>query len=122
VRDRQAENPDIHKEELRAPAPWAGAAIRVIASRGQRHARPRQRNEAQLQPEGPVERGYFNLAPPFYQGVNEMNHLPIPASLQANTGYRFYESGHIVHAKDSALKMLHGHVAAFIRRASNLGY
>lgn len=64
--------------------------------------------------------GYFDLATPFYQGIYEMHHLPIPASLQANIEYKFYDSGHMVYAKDESLKMLHDNVAAFIRRTSNL--
>jgi carboxypeptidase C (cathepsin A) len=64
--------------------------------------------------------GYFDLATPFYQGVYEMHHLPMPVSLQANIEYRFYESGHMVYAKDTSLKMLHDNVAGFIRRTSNL--
>jgi carboxypeptidase C (cathepsin A) len=65
--------------------------------------------------------GYFDLATPFYQGIYEMHHLPMPANLQANIEFRFYESGHMVYAKESSLKMLHDNVAAFIRRTSNLG-
>lgn len=64
--------------------------------------------------------GYFDLATPFYQGVYEMHHLPIPASLQANIEYKFYDSGHMVYAKESSLKQLHDNVAGFIRRTSNL--
>jgi carboxypeptidase C (cathepsin A) len=64
--------------------------------------------------------GYFDLATPFYQGVYEMHHLPMPASLQANIEYKFYESGHMVYAKDTSLKMLHDNVAGFIRRTSNV--
>lgn len=63
--------------------------------------------------------GYFDLATPFYQGVYEMHHLPIPANLQANIEYKFYDSGHMVYAKDSSLKTLHDNVAGFIRRTSN---
>ena len=62
--------------------------------------------------------GYFDLATPFYQGVYEMHHLPIPANLQSNIEYRFYESGHMVYAKDAALRQLHDNVADFIRRTS----
>jgi carboxypeptidase C (cathepsin A) len=62
--------------------------------------------------------GYFDLATPFYQGVYEMHHLPIPAELQRNIEYQFYDSGHMVYAKDASLKMLHDNVAAFIRRTS----
>ena len=65
--------------------------------------------------------GYFDLATPFYQGVYEMHHLPIPANLQANIEYKFYDSGHMVYAKDSSLKLLHDNVAGFIRRTSHAG-
>jgi carboxypeptidase C (cathepsin A) len=65
--------------------------------------------------------GYFDLATPFYQGIYEMHHLPIPASLQANIEYKFYDSGHMVYAKDASLKMLHDNVAGFIRRTSTPG-
>jgi carboxypeptidase C (cathepsin A) len=62
--------------------------------------------------------GYFDLATPFYEGVYEMHHLPMPASLQQNIQYKFYESGHMVYAKDSSLKVLHDTSAAFIRETS----
>jgi carboxypeptidase C (cathepsin A) len=65
--------------------------------------------------------GYFDLATPFYQGVYEMRHLPIPQKLQTNIEYRFYESGHMVYAKDASLHLLHDNVADFIRRTSNTG-
>ena len=65
--------------------------------------------------------GYFDLATPFYQGVYEMHHLPMPQSLQSNIEYRFYDSGHMVYAKDTSLKALHDNVADFIRRTSHLG-
>jgi len=64
--------------------------------------------------------GYFDLATPFYQGVYEMHHLPIPASLQSNIEYKFYDSGHMVYAKDASLKALHENVARFIRQTSHL--
>jgi carboxypeptidase C (cathepsin A) len=62
--------------------------------------------------------GYFDLATPFYQGVYEMHHLAVPAGTQANIEYKFYESGHMVYAKDESLKALHDNVAGFIRRTS----
>lgn len=65
--------------------------------------------------------GYFDLATPFYEGIYEMHHLQIPASLQKNIEFRFYESGHMVYAKEDSLKKLHDNVAAFIRENSNLG-
>ena len=58
--------------------------------------------------------GYFDLATPFYQGMYEMAHLPMPRKLQANIEYHYYESGHMVYAHVPALKELHDNVAAFI--------
>jgi carboxypeptidase C (cathepsin A) len=60
--------------------------------------------------------GYFDLATPFYAGIYEMQHLPIPATLQKNIEYAQYQSGHMVYAHDASLKELHSKVADFIRR------
>ena len=64
--------------------------------------------------------GYFDLATPFYEGIYEMQHLPIPQSLQKNIEYKFYESGHMVYAHEASLKEIHENVAAFIRASDNL--
>ncbi|HEX4268930.1 MAG TPA: hypothetical protein VHY36_13665 [Steroidobacteraceae bacterium] len=58
--------------------------------------------------------GYFDLATPFFEGMYEMSHLPMPKKLQANIEYHYYESGHMVYAHVPALKQLHDNVAAFI--------
>lgn len=63
--------------------------------------------------------GYFDLATPFYEGIYEMQHLPIPAKLQNNIEFKFYESGHMVYAHTASLKALHDNVAAFIRKTEN---
>jgi carboxypeptidase C (cathepsin A) len=60
--------------------------------------------------------GYFDLATPYSEGVYELQHLPMPARLQSNIEYRFYESGHMVYAHESSLKALHDNVAAFIAK------
>jgi carboxypeptidase C (cathepsin A) len=65
--------------------------------------------------------GYFDLATPFYQGIYEMRHLPIPDNLHSNIEFKFYDSGHMVYAKEASLKLLHDNVAGFIRRTSNQG-
>lgn len=65
--------------------------------------------------------GYFDLATPFYEGWYEMHHLPIPASLQGNIAYRYYQSGHMVYAHQESLKALHDDVAGFIRQTDNIG-
>ncbi|HEY8091467.1 MAG TPA: hypothetical protein VIF09_26565 [Polyangiaceae bacterium] len=62
--------------------------------------------------------GYFDLATPFFQGVYEMQHLPMPDKLQANIEYRFYDSGHMVYVEEASLRALHDNVADFIRRTS----
>jgi carboxypeptidase C (cathepsin A) len=63
--------------------------------------------------------GYFDLATPFYEGVYEMQHLPIPAELQKNIELQFYESGHMVYAHEASLRAIHDNVAAFILNSSN---
>jgi carboxypeptidase C (cathepsin A) len=63
--------------------------------------------------------GYFDLATPYYQGVFEMQHLPIPASVQQNIEFAYFQSGHMVYANENSLKQLHARVAEFIR--SNQG-
>jgi carboxypeptidase C (cathepsin A) len=59
--------------------------------------------------------GYFDLATPFFEGIYEMHHLPIPDSLQANISYRYYEAGHMVYVNEGVLKQFHDDVASFIR-------
>ncbi|HVS76319.1 MAG TPA: hypothetical protein VHE11_05250 [Steroidobacteraceae bacterium] len=68
-----------------------------------------------------VNGGYFDISTPFYEGWFEMHHLPIPASLQGNIQYRYYQSGHMVYVHLPALKQLHDNVAAFIRGTDDLG-
>jgi carboxypeptidase C (cathepsin A) len=67
-----------------------------------------------------VNGGYFDLVTPFFEGVYEMRHLPIPASLQKNIEIKFYESGHMVYAHEASLKALHENVVDFMRRTANL--
>jgi carboxypeptidase C (cathepsin A) len=68
-----------------------------------------------------VNGGYFDLSTPFFEGIYEMRHLPIPATLQKNIDFKFYESGHMVYAHEPSLKALHDNVADFIRRTDNVG-
>lgn len=68
-----------------------------------------------------VNGGYFDLATPFFEGWYEDHHLPIPADLQQNIEYKYYQSGHMVYAHQASLKALHDNVANFIRRTDNLG-
>jgi carboxypeptidase C (cathepsin A) len=100
-----------------------GHAHEPASSRQGSNVMPDLANAMKLNPGLKVQlnAGYFDLATPFYQGIYEMHHLPIPANLQANIEYKFYESGHMVYAKDSSLKLLHDNVAGFIRQNSHLG-
>jgi len=61
-----------------------------------------------------VAGGYYDLATPFFEGMYEMHHLPIPDNLQANISYHYYEAGHMVYVNDESLKHFHDDVAAFI--------
>ena len=65
--------------------------------------------------------GYFDLATPFYEGIYEMNHLPIPEKLRQNISYRYYRSGHMVYAHQDSLQALHDDVAEFVKSTDNLG-
>lgn len=64
--------------------------------------------------------GYFDLATPFFEGVYELHHLPIPNDLQKNISFAFYHSGHMVYVHPASLKKLHDNVAAFIRSTDNV--
>ena len=59
--------------------------------------------------------GYFDLATPFFEGMYEMHHLPIPQNLQANISYKYYQSGHMVYVNEGVLKQFHDDVANFVR-------
>ena len=59
--------------------------------------------------------GYYDLATPFFEGIYEMHHLPIPQSLQANISYKYYQAGHMIYVNDGILKQFHEDVAAFIK-------
>ena len=58
--------------------------------------------------------GYFDLATPFFEGMYEMHHLPMPDKLQANISYHYYQSGHMVYVNESVLKQFHADASAFI--------
>ena len=57
---------------------------------------------------------YFDLATPYFEGLYEMHHLPIPAELQKNISFEFYYSGHFSYLNPVAHKQLHDNVAKFI--------
>ena len=63
--------------------------------------------------------GYFDLATPVLPG--RLRDASPALTFKPASEYRlqFYDSGHMVYAKDSSLKTLHDNVAGFIRRTSN---
>lgn len=63
--------------------------------------------------------GYFDLATPYFEGIYEMHHLPLPVSLQKNISYAFYKSGHMVYLNPESHKELHDNVAKFINDTFN---
>lgn len=64
--------------------------------------------------------GYFDLATPYYEGVYELEQLPIPAALQKNIHFAFYESGHMVYLHVPSLKKLHDDVKNFIETTDDI--
>jgi carboxypeptidase C (cathepsin A) len=67
-----------------------------------------------------VNGGYFDVSTPYFEGVMELRHLPVPPNLQANVEYHYYQSGHMVYAHLPSLVELHDNVSDFIRRTANL--
>ena len=65
-----------------------------------------------------VNGGYYDVSTPYFEGIMEMRHLPVPPALRGNIEYKYYESGHMVYAHLPSLVALHDSVADFIRRTS----
>ena len=63
--------------------------------------------------------GYYDLATPYFEGVYELEHLPIPDSLRKNITYRYFPSGHMVYLNEASLKGLHDTVADFVSATSH---
>ena len=45
-----------------------------------------------------VNGGYYDVSTPYFEGIMEMRHLPVPPALRGNIEYKYYESGHMVYA------------------------
>ena len=59
--------------------------------------------------------GYYDLATPYFEGVYEMRHLPMPHNLQSNISYHYYDAGHMIYVKDDILKQFKIDIANFIK-------
>lgn len=63
-----------------------------------------------------VNKGYFDLATPFYATVYAMDHLQIPRVLmRRNLHLYFYRSGHMVYVHLPSLKQFQKNITIFIR-------
>ena len=67
-----------------------------------------------------VNGGYFDISTPYFEGVMELRHLPVPQALRSNIEYHYYQSGHMVYVHPPTLVELHNNVADFIRRTSGV--
>lgn len=65
-----------------------------------------------------VNGGYFDVSTPYFAGVYELRHLPIPDSLRGNIEYAYYEVGHMIFVNPATRVEMHAKVAGFIRRAT----
>ena len=65
-----------------------------------------------------VNGGYYDVSTPYFEGVMELRHLPVPRELLGNIEYHYYQSGHMVYVHPPTLVELHDNVADFIRRTS----
>ncbi|MDR3738675.1 MAG: peptidase S10 [Terracidiphilus sp.] len=62
--------------------------------------------------------GYYDLGTLYFGSIYEMKHLPIPAKLEDNISWHFFQTGHMVYVNPDALKALHDQTASFIRANS----
>ncbi|HEV2214396.1 MAG TPA: peptidase S10, partial [Terracidiphilus sp.] len=63
--------------------------------------------------------GYFDLGCTYFGATYEDKHLQIPASLDKNISYHFFETGHMVYVTTPALKALHDQTVEFIHSTEN---
>ena len=62
--------------------------------------------------------GYYDLATPYFEGVYELEHLPVPDAIRKNISYKYFPSGHMVYLNEASLKGLHDVVADFVTSTS----
>jgi carboxypeptidase C (cathepsin A) len=61
-----------------------------------------------------VMNGYFDLATPFYATEYTMSHLGLPAAVQKNISFKYYEAGHMMYVNPQALTELKQNISNFI--------
>lgn len=65
-----------------------------------------------------VNKGYYDLATPFFATVYTIDHLQIPKSIQSNINLYIYKSGHMVYLRKRSLELFHQNIVKFIRSTS----
>ncbi|MGC0272360.1 S10 family peptidase [Pseudactinotalea sp. Z1739] len=65
--------------------------------------------------------GYFDGATPFTSAEEDLAHLDIPESLQANIERRYYEAGHMMYVHEPSRVNQCADLADFVRRATGRG-
>lgn len=63
-----------------------------------------------------VENGYFDLSTPFFGTEFTMDHLLLPKSAADRIHFKYYDAGHMMYLRESALAQLASNVRAFITR------
>jgi carboxypeptidase C (cathepsin A) len=65
-----------------------------------------------------VENGYFDLSTPFFGSEFTMDHLLLPKSAAGRIQFKYYDAGHMIYLRTSALAQLAANVRAFITQVS----
>jgi carboxypeptidase C (cathepsin A) len=65
-----------------------------------------------------VENGYFDLSTPFFASEFTTDHLLLPKSAADRIQFKYYEAGHMMYLRTSALAQLAANVRAFITQVS----
>ena len=65
-----------------------------------------------------VENGYFDLSTPFFGTEFTMDHLLLPKSAADRIHFKYYDAGHMMYLRQSALEQLAANVRAFITQVS----
>ena len=58
--------------------------------------------------------GYHDGATPYYASEHTFAHLEIPAELQENIGFRYYEAGHMMYVHEPSRVAQSEHIRAFV--------
>jgi carboxypeptidase C (cathepsin A) len=66
-----------------------------------------------------IANGYYDLATPYFATHYTIDHMELDKDLQKNISMGHYEAGHMMYARESALKQLKNDLEGFISGASS---